>query len=267
MDWRATVLAFNEREAIRLRMEKIAEEKNVLYQRDRELDKEYHFYIQRLRELDQRGLGSESDLVYEENVPSMDEDKQEKEYKGNLKQYDFEALKRGLSNFKKRKAEREEEETDDRLFRRDPNDRRRRGKQYNLEEVAKEVESILKEHGEPMEIHRLRDILAEKGYKWKYFLPTLPNIMKHSERIVKPYRGHITYAESADPDGTEDTATTEDTTTTEDTETSEAAEAVETAEAAEAVEMEEQKESADREQTPSNDFQMEPSRTEDDQNA
>lgn len=196
-------MVFNEREAIRFRLEKISEEKKILFQRDRELDKEYNFYIQRLRELDQKGLGSTTDLTHGQPAeyapePETREEPQEpgmkKKYNGNLRQYDFDALKRGLSNFKKKRTETREIQEDRSKFRLDPNDRRRRGKQYNLQEVAELVEDILKAHGEPMEIHTLRDALAEKGYKWKHFLPTLPNIMKHSKRIQKPYRGHVAYA-------------------------------------------------------------------------
>lgn len=195
-------MVFNEREAIRFRLEKIAEEKKVLYQRDRELDKEYNFYIQRLRELDQNGLGSSSNLTHgqyaeepalQNHTEEPSADRMKKKYNGNLKQYDFDALKRGLSQFKKKQLPNPPEKQESTKFRLDPNDRRRRGKQYNLEEVAKLVETILREHGKPMEIHKLRDLLGEKGYKWKHFLPTLPNIMKHSDRIDKPYRGHVTY--------------------------------------------------------------------------
>lgn len=199
-------MVFNEREAIRFRMEKIAEEKKVLYQRDRELDKEYNFYIQRLRELDHKGLGSSSDLMRSQpiddnrfqtsaNSHQSQESGSEKKNNGNLRQYDFEAIKRGLSNFKKKHSEKPSTQSDLNQFRLDPNDRRRRGKQYDLKEVAGIVEEILKENGEAMEIHSLRELLEEKGYKWKHFLPTLPNIMKHSDHIVKPYRGHIGYVD------------------------------------------------------------------------
>lgn len=184
-------MAFNEREAIRIRMENIAEQKKVLYQRDRELDKEYNFYIERLRELDKDGLGSGTGLTYESREPQPSKGEPKKEYDGNLKQYDFDALKRGLSNFKKKPERQEKVEVQV-----DPYDRRKRGKQYNLEEVAKVVETILKETGEPLAIHKLRDILSEKGYTWKHFLPTLPNIMKHSEHLEKPYRGHVVYVEN-----------------------------------------------------------------------
>lgn len=203
-------MVFNEREAIRFRMERIAEEKKVLYQRDRELDKEYNFYIQRLRELDHKGLGSSTNLMHNEpnedrfqtNSPQQSlESDTDRKYKGNLRQYDFEAIKRGLSNFKKKRNENKPEPHDLNQFRLDPNDRRRRGKQYDLKEVAGIVEEILRENGEAMEIHKLRDILADKGYKWKHFLPTLPNIMKHSDHIEKPYRGHISYVNH----GTEET--------------------------------------------------------------
>lgn len=194
-------MVFNEREAIRLRLEKLSEEKKVLFQRDRELDKEYNFYIQRLRELDQNGLGSSTNLTHGQPAeyapePELREEAAssgKKKYHGNLRQYDFDALKRGLSNFKKKRTEESEVREERSKFRLDPNDRRRRGKQYNLQEVAVLVEEILKEHGEPMEIHTLRDTLVEKGYKWKHFLPTLPNIMKHSDKIQKPYRGHVAY--------------------------------------------------------------------------
>ncbi|HEU5139958.1 MAG TPA: hypothetical protein VFT51_08290 [Bacillales bacterium] len=183
-------MAFNEKEAIRFRMEKIADEKKVLYQRDRELDKEYNFYIGRLRELDRNGLGSPTSLSHGEPMESPQITNSKKEYSGNLKQYDFDALKRGLSNFKGKPKKLEESSIPT-----NPHDRRKRGKQYNLEEVAAVVEEILKEENEPLAIHKLRDILSERGYTWKHFLPTLPNIMKHSQHIEKPYRGHVAYVE------------------------------------------------------------------------
>lgn len=193
-------MGYNEREAIRFRLEKIDEEKRRLEQRNWNLDKEYNFYIERLRELDRNGLGSPSNLTYEEKVEESavetPEQTSEKKYSGDLKQYDFEALKKSLSNYKKKQPEPQEKPpiVDFGLH---PNDRRRRGKQYNLKEVAKITEKILKEHKEPMPIHKLRDQLADEGYRWKHFLPTLPNIMKHSEHIEKPYRGHVVYVEKA----------------------------------------------------------------------
>lgn len=203
-------MGFNEREAIRFRLEKIDEEKRRLEQRNWNLDKEYNFYIERLRELDRDGLGSPSKLTYEEKVeekPVVETPEQtsQKKYSGDLKQYDFEALKKSLSNYKKKQPKQQEKPpiVD---FGLNPNDRRRRGKQYNLKEVAEITERILKEHKEPMPIHKLRDRLADEGYQWKHFLPTLPNIMKHSEHIEKPYRGHVVYVENAKQNESEKSA-------------------------------------------------------------
>lgn len=179
-------MVFNEREAIRFRMEKIAEEKEKLHQRDKALDKEYTFYIERLRYLDQHGPEDSA-------VESHHSQQKQKTYNGDLKQYDFDALKKGLSHVKTKLPEEIDEigvigNLPDKQA-----DRRRRGKQYNLKEVATIVEGILLDNEAPMEIRKLRLLLNDKGFTWKHFWPTLSNIMKHSGHIKKPSRGMIAY--------------------------------------------------------------------------
>lgn len=187
-------MGFNEREAIKFRMEKIAEEKEKLYQRDQTLDGEYEFYIDRLRELDQN---SPESVLVKETPRKKNQTNSNRE----LKNYDFDALKEGLNHFKKKPSEEKEEKKSIDSFMNVRNDRRRKGKQYNLKEVAAIAEDILKDSREPIRIRMLRDLLADRGYTWKHFLPTLPNIMRHSEHIEKPSRGMIAYVSSNGEDG------------------------------------------------------------------
>lgn len=137
--------------------------------------------------------GSEGTVPAEEFT-----EKVQKSNGGDLKQYDFDALKEGLSHVKT-KTPGETEPIDEESASMMQADRRKRGKQYNLKEVATLVEGILIDNGAPMEIRNLRLLLKEKGYTWRHFWPTLANIMKHSGHIDKPSRGMVTYV----PEGVE----------------------------------------------------------------
>lgn len=179
-------MVFDERRAIQFRIEKIAEEKERMHQQDKALNEAYTFYINRLRELDQ-SHAVEMNLQSNENA--------EKTYSGDLERYDFDALKQGLNKAKKKNPVEEEHN----ILSEAPTRQGQKNKQYNLKEVAMVVEEILLDHKAPMPIHHLRRILQEKGYNWKHFLPTLANIMRHSQHLKKPSRGMIAYiSESSD---------------------------------------------------------------------
>lgn len=184
-----TIVGFNEREAIRSRMEMIADEKNILYDRLQKLDQEFTFYMDRLREMDENsGTGNTTAGIGADQAVHAS-GRRSKKQRG---PYDFDALKEGLRNLHAKHRQKRQETG---IINASP-DHRKRGKQYNLKEVANIIEQLLKEHGEPMEVHRLREILAERGYVWRHFLPTLQNIMKYSKHLEKPYRGFIAYVES-----------------------------------------------------------------------
>lgn len=173
-------MVFTEREAIRQRMATMANEKERLYERQKKLDEEYSFYINRLHALD-------------ENSPVVDEFGVAQSDNEGLQQYDLDALKEGLTQIEDAKAQEADEPSEEM-------DETRRGKQFDLRKVAGIVEDILVDYGEPMEIRKLRRMLEEKGLRWKYFWPTLTNIMKHSGHLEKPARGFISYIPKASED-------------------------------------------------------------------
>lgn len=173
-------MSFNERDAIRFRLEQMAEESKDMRNRMRELDSEYAAYIKRLQELD--GPAATQNLPSDgENTVNSPENSHE------LKQYDFDKIRERLRSMSTASKSSESEK---RII----DSSKLRGQSHDLKKAAQLVEEILKEKGEPLKISRLKEALADKGYRWNYFSSTLPQIMRYSSCIIKPYRGHLQYS-------------------------------------------------------------------------
>lgn len=162
-------MTFNEREAIRFYLKQIAEESRSLRQRLQELDERYAYYIERLRQLD----GNEGEMT-------MVQPKKNKEDAGNLKNFNLEEMIEKLRRVQPEKKKH-------------PLTPAPAEKSHNLKEAAVIMEEILKEHGKAMKISSVKEALANRGYRWNYFSSTLPQILKYTDKIYRPFRGYVQY--------------------------------------------------------------------------
>lgn len=212
-------MAFTEKTAIEIKLRELSEEKSRLLDRLDRIDAMYLTYINRLREIDifapveTRSEVSSQVETPRDSVDSIDrvvqvsEDAREPaEALEDVKIEDKAVEDSSPSTPAPRKESKDIREIKkptggkiDKARKKAIEDARAGGGHYDLQSVADETVSILKEFGEPIKISLLKEFLAERGYTWKgQFSNTITNLQKYTDKIARPKFGHVAYAEPSE---------------------------------------------------------------------